>query len=89
VDAHRQHEPAALLHSATLLSNGEVLVSGGVNSIYTTINTATVSGSEIYNPNTGTWTPTGSLNTSRASAATLLLENGQVLTTGWLQQHRE
>jgi N-acetylneuraminic acid mutarotase len=82
VDAHRQHEPAALLHSATLLSNGEVLVSGGVNSIYTTINTATVSGSEIYNPNTGTWTATGSLNVSRASAATLLLQNGQVLAAG-------
>jgi hypothetical protein len=56
------------LHSATLLSNGEVLVSGGVNGIYTT-NTATVSGAEIYNPNTGTWTPTGSLNTSRAEVA--------------------
>ena len=43
------------LHSATLLSNGEVLVSGGVNSIYNN-NTGTVSGAEIYNPNTGTWT---------------------------------
>jgi hypothetical protein len=67
------------LHSATLLSNGEVLVSGGVNSLYD-YSRPTVTGAEIYNPNTGTWTPTGSLNVSRASAATLLLENGQVLS---------
>ena len=67
------------LHSVTLLPNGEVLVSGGVNSIYDT-NTATVSGAEIYNPQTGTWKTTGSLNVSRADAATSLLQNGQVLT---------
>jgi len=67
-------------HSATLLPNGEVLVSGGVNSIYDT-NTATVNGAEIYNPATGTWKATG-LNVSRASRATLLLDNGEVLTTG-------
>ena len=69
------------LHSATLLSNGEVLVSGGVNSIYST-NTATVNGAEIYNPETGTWTATGSLNVGRASAATLLLDGGEILTAG-------
>jgi hypothetical protein len=69
------------LHSATLLSNGDVLVSGGVNSLYD-FSRPTVSGAEIYNPNTGTWTPTGSLNTSRADAATSLLQNGQVLSAG-------
>ena len=69
------------LHSATRLPDGRVLVSGGVNSIYDT-DTATVSGSEIYNPATGTWTATGSLNVSRASAATLLLDDGEVLTAG-------
>ncbi len=69
------------LHSATLLPNGDVLVSGGVNGIYTT-NTATVTSSEIYDPGTGTWTSTGSLNVSRASAATLLLATGEVLSAG-------
>jgi Galactose oxidase, central domain/Kelch motif len=69
------------LHSATLLPDGNVLVSGGVNSIYDT-DTTTVSGSEIYNPATGTWTATGSLNVSRAEAATLLLDNGEVLSAG-------
>jgi N-acetylneuraminic acid mutarotase len=69
------------LHSATLLSNGGVLVSGGVNSLYD-YSRPTVSAAEIYNPNTGTWTPTGSLNSSRADAATSLLQNGKVLTAG-------
>ena len=69
------------LHSATLLLDGEVLVSGGVNSIYNT-NNPTVTGSEIYNPSTGTWKATGSLHTSRAEAATLLLDDGEVLTAG-------
>jgi N-acetylneuraminic acid mutarotase len=69
------------LHSATLLPDGEVLVSGGVNGVYST-NTATVSASEIYNPETGTWTATGSLNVSRAEAATLLLDEGEVLSAG-------
>ena len=69
------------LHSATLLPDGEVLVSGGVNGVYST-NTATVSASEIYNPETGRWTATGSLNVSRAEAATLLLDVGEVLSAG-------
>ena len=69
------------LHSATLLSNGEVLVSGGVNSIYDTA-TATVTCAEIYNPTTGAWTATGSLHVSRADAATLLLDDGEVLSAG-------
>ena len=69
------------LHSATPLPSGEVLVSGGAISIYNNSN-PTVASSEIYNPSTGEWTATGSLNNSRASAATLLLESGQVLTAG-------
>jgi hypothetical protein len=54
-------------HSATLLPSGEVLVSGGTISIYNSSN-PTVASSEIYNPNTGTWTSTGSLNVDRAPA---------------------
>jgi hypothetical protein len=68
-------------HSATLLPSGEVLVSGGAISIYNNSN-PTVASSEIYNPSTGEWTATGSLNDSRASAATVLLQNGEVFTAG-------
>jgi hypothetical protein len=68
-------------HSATLLSNGEVLVSGGVNSLYSS-DTNTITAAEIYNPTTGTWTATGSLNVSRAESASILLANGEVLTAG-------
>ena len=73
------------LHSATLLSNGNVLVAGGVSSLYdsnTQSDTDTVTTAEIYNPATHTWTATGSLNASRADAATTLLQDGKVLTVG-------
>jgi hypothetical protein len=67
------------LHTATLLSSGDVLVAGGVNSDFNTPNTEAAA--ELYNPSTGVWQTTGSLNVARASAAALL-ENGQVLVAG-------
>ena|ERR1022692_862716 len=67
------------LHMATLLPSGEVLVAGGVDSLFNSPNTATTA--ELYNPSTGVWQTTGSLNVSRATAAALL-ENGQVLVAG-------
>jgi N-acetylneuraminic acid mutarotase len=76
---------ARCLHSATLLPNGNVLVAGGVGSLYdsnTVSDTNTVTSAEIYNPNTHTFTATGSLNIARADAATTLLADGQVLTVG-------
>jgi N-acetylneuraminic acid mutarotase len=66
-------------HSATLLPNGEVLIAGGVDSLYNSPDTSTTA--ELYNPSTGTWQATGSLNTGRASQVALL-ENGQVLAAG-------
>src|SRR5260370_17342385 len=66
-------------HSATLLPNGEVLIAGGVDSLYNSPDPSTTA--ELYNPSTGTWQATGSLNTGRASQVALL-ENGQVLAAG-------
>jgi N-acetylneuraminic acid mutarotase len=65
-------------HTATLLSNGQVLVAGGyaMGPYYSTIPLASA---ELYNPATGTWTTTGSLNTSRTFDTMTLLSNGQVL----------
>ena len=63
-------------HSATLLPNGEVLAAGGTE--VDPFQSGTLATSELYNPTTGTWRTTGSLNVSRANAAAVL-ENGQVL----------
>src|SRR5438094_6652475 len=38
--------------------------------------------SELYDPTTGTWTVTGSLNTARESHTAALLSNGMVLVAG-------
>ncbi|MGB8011819.1 MAG: kelch repeat-containing protein [Terriglobales bacterium] len=67
-------------HSATLLTDGKVLVAGGVTSSdgYTFV---TIASAELYDPVAGTFSATGSLNTARSAPATLL-ENGQVLVAG-------
>src|ERR1035437_3077695 len=49
-------------HTATLLSNGKVLVAGGVTNYGTTIGT---SSAELFDPATGRWTTTGAMTTSR------------------------
>ncbi|HYO51839.1 kelch repeat-containing protein [Archangium sp.] len=60
-----------LLHTATLLTDGRVLATGGYNR-----------STELYDPVTGTWSRTAdALNTHRAATATLL-PNGRVLIAG-------
>jgi WD40 repeat protein len=56
-------------HSATLLTNGEVLIVGG--------NTA-----ELYDPATGTFSATGSMAVPRQNHTATLLQNGKVLVAG-------
>jgi len=63
-------------HTATLLPNGQVLVTGG----YTT--SGFTSSAELYNPSTGTWTTARSMSTPRALHAATLLQNGKVLVAG-------
>ena len=48
-------------HTATLLSNGKVLVAGGDN----ISSGGNLASAELYDPATGTWTATGSLATAR------------------------
>ncbi len=68
-----------MFHTATLLPAGNVLVAGGKDSIVTDSNCA---GAELYNPNSGTWTNTGSMTIPRAAHTATLLLNGQVLVAG-------
>jgi hypothetical protein len=60
-------------HRATLLPNGQVLVSGGDNT------TGVLASAELYNPSTGRWITTGSMTIPRTLHGATLLLNGQVL----------
>jgi hypothetical protein len=65
-------------HTATLLSNGMVLIAGGVGN-----SGVLASEEELYNPATETFTyTTGSLNTARELHTATLLNNGMVLIAG-------
>ena len=64
-------------HTATSLSNGTVLVAGGMNGGNTSFASA-----EIYDPATGTWAVTGSLNNGRGLHSATLLSGGIVLVAG-------
>jgi hypothetical protein len=66
-------------HSATLLPDGRVLVAGGRSGV---VSTATLTSAEIFNPVTGIWTPTGSLNEARWIHTAALLPDGKVLVAG-------
>jgi len=59
-------------HRATLLTNGQVLISGGGGD-------AT---SEIYDPPSGTWINLASMNAERTVHTATLLQNGKVLAAG-------
>jgi hypothetical protein len=66
--------------SATLLNNGQVLVVGGT--YRGTFVQYGLTSAELYNPATGTFSPTGSLNTGRYGHSATLLNNGKVLIAG-------
>ena len=73
--------PTRVEQTATRLADGCVLVAGRREIIN---NTATdpLSSAEIYDPATGVWSPTRSLNTARSDHTATRLLGGQVLVTG-------
>jgi N-acetylneuraminic acid mutarotase len=64
-------------HTATLLQDGKVLVTGGA-----TVFPNQLSSAELYDPATSTWTATGSLAHARQGHTATLLPDGRVLVAG-------
>jgi streptogramin lyase len=69
------------MHTATPLPDGRVLVAGGTISKN---DRSSLSSSEIFDPASGTWTPTTPLNNARQGHAAALLPDGRVLVAGGL-----
>jgi hypothetical protein len=63
-------------HTATLLNNGKVLVTGGTSA------TADLATAELFDPTAGAFTATGSMESPRNSHTATLLVGGKVLITG-------
>ncbi|CAF4363649.1 unnamed protein product, partial [Adineta steineri] len=63
-------------HTASVLSNGKVLVTGGQDSSKE-LNTA-----ELYDPSIGTWTSTNNMINARYQHTASVLSNGKVLISG-------
>ena len=66
-------------HKATLLTNGLVLVSGGVSisPFFTYLSSA-----ELYNPASGSWSDAGSMTGAHYHQSSTLLPDGRVLIAG-------
>ncbi|MFY0563826.1 kelch repeat-containing protein [Archangium lansingense] len=64
------------VHTATLLSNGLVLVAGGGNY------GGHMAKAEVYNPATGTWSPIADMASARSWHTATPLSNGQLLVAG-------
>ncbi len=63
-------------HTATLLPDGNVLVTGGSNG------TDPLASAQLYEPGTGSWAATGRMFEARADHTATLLPDGNVLVTG-------
>jgi N-acetylneuraminic acid mutarotase len=71
---------ARSFHTSTLLADGKVLVTGGENGRTATF--LALASAELYDPATGKWTVTGSLNYKRRYHTATLLTNGRILVAG-------
>ena len=71
--------------SASLLSDGNVLVAGGFNGCDDDF-CSDLSSAELYEPAHGTWSSTGAMHVHREQFTATLLANGDVLVAGGLNE---
>lgn len=82
VAAERMNE-GRWLHTATRLKDGRVLIVGGRNNNCTSnCPIYSLNSAEIYDPSTGIYTSTGSLQISRFNHTATVLQDGRVLILG-------
>jgi N-acetylneuraminic acid mutarotase len=67
---------ARYVHTASVLTDGKVLVAGGSNG------SSALNSAEVYDPSTGSWTIANNMNDARYYHTASVLTDGQVLVTG-------
>ena len=77
-------QPVRYHHTATLLDDGRVLVTGGQTVLTYGPPASGLVSSEIYDPSTGRWSPTSPMSNSRTHHDAVMLEDGRVLVAGGL-----
>jgi N-acetylneuraminic acid mutarotase len=70
---------ARAFHTATVMSDGRVLVAGGESDGSSRIGSA-----DIFDPQSNKWTTTGSMAQPRSGAMSALLPDGRVIVVGGL-----
>jgi serpin B len=67
---------------AVALTDGRVLVTGGLTSVDNPLGEVAYSSTKLYDPETGTWSASGLLNIARTEPVAALLPDGTVLVAG-------